>query len=96
MSLMSLTDHQIMAVYAAARRVHDGIQKRARAIDDLVCIGVKKSDTGLCIDIYREMRCGECYTQTLTKAIAEIYLTLIHRDNGSIGLKMALSAPGKV
>ncbi|NHV27587.1 hypothetical protein HAV18_15185 [Burkholderia sp. D-99] len=35
---------------------------------------------------------GKRYKRTLTEAIAETFLTSIHRDDGSVGLKTALSA----
>lgn len=89
---MSFTDQQIVAAYAAARRVHGGLQIRARAIDDLVRLGVKKSNAGFCIDVYRKMMGGKRYKRTLTEAIAETFLMSIHRDDGPAGLRVALSA----
>lgn len=89
---MAFTEHQIAKTYSAAQRVHAGAQIRARAIDDLVQIGVAADNAGICINAFKKMMVGERYERTLSGPITTAFLTFIHRDYGSKGLQTALSS----
>lgn len=89
---MALSAIQIAEIYETAKKVHQNILTRAKAISNLQRSGIPKVQVADGIDGFRKMRKGERYTRTLTGQTTAHFLERLSVDFPEDGLEKALAA----
>lgn len=91
--MAAITQQQIIAAYALARKVFDGTLKGSDAVRVLEKQhGMNRSSAMGYINVFRHLRASDLYTRTINTDATAYYLQNILRDDGPDAAELARSA----